>query len=384
VASTSISVSAEVIVSDFFGNVVGLPLTGGNATGGYTIANSGVTTSPYYLYIYIDDEQITACPAGVSPPCPSQESFYFDSSNFGAGTLTSSSYTPTTPDPSNLNCQGPPPNPCVTGTPVSGAPPSHYLGSANTPNTKVGLYTFVFNIPQGQALTMNITYNSTANPDVSDSIYIAINNPVTTTIVGDPQFVGLRGQSYQVHGIDGAVYNIITEQSTQVNARFVFLTEGQCPIINGIPDNNCWSHPGSYLGEIGIQQIVDGKVHAALITAGNAKQGFAAITLDGKALKVGETKSYGTFKITYISTHRVSVSTTNYDIEFSNSDAFVNQALKAKTSLSKLSSHGLLGQTHTAKVYSTPTRYIEGSVDDYVIADNDIFGTEFVFNQFQQ
>ena len=25
--------------------------------------------------------------------------------------------------------------------------------------------------------------------------------------IGDPQFVGLRGQQYQVHGMDGAVYN---------------------------------------------------------------------------------------------------------------------------------------------------------------------------------
>jgi len=50
--------------------------------------------------------------------------------------------------------------------------------------------------------------------------------------------------------------------------------------------------------------------------------------------------------------------------------------------LSKLHSHGLLGQTHSSKVYSTATRYIEGSVDDYIIADDDIFGTDFVYNQF--
>ena len=60
--------------------------------------------------------------------------------------------------------------------------------------------------------------------------------------MGDPQFVGLRGQSYQIHGLDGMVYNIITEQQCQVNARFVFLSSGQCPLVEGVAGNDCWSH----------------------------------------------------------------------------------------------------------------------------------------------
>ena len=50
-----ISVSADTIVQDNFGNIIGLPLTGGEATGGYTIVNSQVPTSPYFLRIYIND-----------------------------------------------------------------------------------------------------------------------------------------------------------------------------------------------------------------------------------------------------------------------------------------------------------------------------------------
>jgi len=42
-----------------------------------------------------------------------------------------------------------------------------------------------------------------------------------------------------------------------------------------------------------------------------------------------------------------------------------------------------LGQTHSTKTHRSPLRYIEGDVDDYVIADNDIFGDDFVYNQFQ-
>jgi len=57
--------------------------------------------------------------------------------------------------------------------------------------------------------------------------------------------------------------------------------------------------------------------------------------------------------------------------------------LFAKVPLRRLAGHGLLGQTHSTKVYPGTTRYIEGSVDDYVIGDDDVFGTDFVYNQFQ-
>ena len=223
--------------------------------------------------------------------------------------------------------------------------------------------------------------NAGAPQPVVDLISILVTNPAV--VVGDPQFVGLRGQSFQVHGIDGAVYNIVSEPQTQVNSRFVFLSEGECPIVNGAADANCWSHPGSYLGEMSFQQIVDGKVHKALIVAGSAKTGFASVELDGKALKVGDAFTFGSFSVKMVSTRHVSVQTENFSFELSNSDMFINQAVSNRAPLSKLSSHGLLGQTHQAKIYPTAARYIEGEVDDYVIADNDIFGSDFAFNKFQ-
>jgi hypothetical protein len=78
----------------------------------------------------------------------------------------------------------------------------------------------------------------------------------------------------------------------------------------------------------------------------------------------------------------VSIATEHFTFDLSNSDMFINQGVTSRVALSKLRSHGLLGQTHSSKVYSTATRYIEGSVDDYIIADDDIFGTDFVYNQF--
>lgn len=38
-------------------------------------------------------------------------------------------------------------------------------------------------------------------------------------VLGDPQFVGLRGQSFQVHGIDGTVYSLVSSATTAINAQ---------------------------------------------------------------------------------------------------------------------------------------------------------------------
>jgi hypothetical protein len=349
--------NAEVIVQDQFDNLVGLPLTGGNDTGGYTVNNPSVPTSPYILQVIVSD--------GSEPGFgPTHEVFWLlpGTPLFGNATLTNMYFVPS----------------------GSSTPQNTTLGSPQNPNSGIGTYFYIFTIPVNGFVQVNITYNSTA-PLETDLIFIQVANPasVQTHIVGDPQFIGLRGQSYQVHGVDGAVYNIISEANTQVNSRFVFLSEGQCPIFNGVADNNCWSHPGSYLGELSFQQVVDGKIHAGLVTAGSAKDGFSAIQMDGHALKVGDTITYGTFSLSYISTHRVKFETEHFSFDLSNSDYFVNQAVRVKTSLNRLTSHGLLGQTHSNKVYATATRYIEGNVDDYIISDNDIFGDDFVYNQFQ-
>jgi len=271
-----------------------------------------------------------------------------------------------------------------TSNPVPGS----YLANQQFPNNAAGLYQFRFTIPVLGRVVVNFSY-SAMNPNLPtgpiintvDEISIQVDNPAT--VIGDPQFIGLRGQSYQVHGIDGAVYNIISEKNTQVNSRFVFLTEGECPIVAGKADKNCWSHPGSYLGEMSFQQRVDGQLHKLSVEAGSAKTGFAAIELNGKTLTVGDSYTFGTFSVNYQSTHRVHIQTEHFSFELANSDMFINQAVKTLIPLSKLTSHGLLGQTHAAKVYPTTIKYIDGHVDDYVITDNNIYGTEFVYNQFQ-
>jgi hypothetical protein len=363
------SVNAETIVSDNLGNTVGLPLGGGNATGAITNTNSMVSTSPYMLNVFINNGVQTNNQGPVVSG--SRESFYMSPPNnagkYGNATLVASGWSPVFSS--------------TTLTPA--VPLTKYLGSQALPINTTGLYQFTFTIPVLRSVFVELTYlNSGAPNPVSDLISILVTNPAV--VVGDPQFVGLRGQSFQVHGIDGAVYNIITEAQMQVNARFAFLSEGECPIINGAPDVNCWSHPGSYLGEMSFQQIVDGKLHQLLVTSGSAKQGFAAIVLDGKALTIGDSFSFGEFSVSFTTSHRITVQTEKFSFELANSDMFINQAVSNRVPLNKLNSHGLLGQTHAAKVYSTANRYIAGEIDDYVIADNDILGTSFAYNKFSQ
>jgi hypothetical protein len=199
---------------------------------------------------------------------------------------------------------------------------------------------------------------------------------------GDPQFVGLRGQSYQVHGMHGAVYNIITGADMQVNARFVFLTSGHCPVQDSVPDTNCWSHPGSYMGAMSFQVRVKGVVHQLLAIAGPAGLGFSAISLDNSPLWAGAIRTLDSFNITVRSSRLLDIDTTAFTFQLSNSDNFINQAVSPRISLSQLGTHGLLGQTHSTKVYPSKVRHIQGEVDDYAIADNDLLGTNFVHNLF--
>ena len=203
--------------------------------------------------------------------------------------------------------------------------------------------------------------------------------------LGDPQFRGLLGQSFQVHGIDGAVYNLVSDRRTQINARFVFLTSGKCPNTNNGSTAGCWSHPGSYMGELSFQQVVDGELHYCAILSGSASAGFSSVQVDGITLKQGEGRTFGShFSIEYLSSHYAVVRVEQYELQLGNSDQFINvEALVPLVPLAQLQSHGLLGQTHASRVYPNALKYVEGEVDDYLIASNNMLASDFVFNQFE-
>jgi len=218
------------------------------------------------------------------------------------------------------------------------------------------------------------------NSTCSTAYVLEVTNPANISVRGDPQFIGLRGQTYQVHGIDGGVYNLITDKTYQLNSRFTFLNGPRpCSIMpsTGQKSLACWTHPGSYISELGLK-TADTEL---LISAGSAAVGFSAVTMKGIAIKVGESKG----SVSFNTTHELTLRFGSWTIEVENSDMFVNlrSVHVAANSWSRLRTHGLLGQTWSNKRYSGPVIDIEGDVDDYLVANNSIFGTSFVFSMME-
>ena len=220
-----------------------------------------------------------------------------------------------------------------------------------------------------------------------------------SAVVGDPQFVGLLGQSYQVHGMDGEVYSIISDRLVQVNARFTFLSSGRCDKDNetGKPLYTCWTHPGSYLTAIGIRTAGGDTV---VLTAGKAADGFDSLVVNDQRIatfaadttKWSMTLSRADPTLPPLTIHRINSRTftlTNaglYTLTLQNSDSFINILRVAVSSMTRLvhseRSHGLIGQTWQHRTDGLDVAEVEGRVDDYVEADGDLLGCAFLFNKF--
>ena len=212
-----------------------------------------------------------------------------------------------------------------------------------------------------------------------------------SAIIGDPSFVGFLGQEYQVHGIDQHVYNLISSATLQLNALFVFLSAGRCPATD-LPrvNDNCWSHPGSYLGSIALQLLVEGEVHVVSLVSGGADGGFEAVLVDGVdvgvdgVVVVADGQGEDVLVVRRLHSHEVVVRTPSFSFTLHNSDRFINQAIRIHTSVRQLKVqgvHGLIGQTHTRKQRKRAIPHIDGEVEDYNVRDG-LTGTDFVYNQF--
>ena len=201
-------------------------------------------------------------------------------------------------------------------------------------------------------------------------------------VIGDPQFVGLLGQSFQVHGIDGAVYSLIIDRGVLVNARFRYLSSGRCPQAASHA-SNCWSHPGSYLGEVGVVSEDGNRLH---VVSGDWSTGFDRVTLDGAVLSVLSNTTRAGLDVQMLSAFELRVRVGNWELLLHNSDRFVNVVETRVLHWPKLSasggSHGLLGQTwHMPREGKRDgqVQYIEGDVDEYVEQNNDILGGAFLY-----
>jgi hypothetical protein len=230
--------------------------------------------------------------------------------------------------------------------------------------------------------------NTNPGPNVTSYSFTIVRKP--NPIIGDPQIYGLQGQDFQVHGIPDEIFNMITYPNLQVNARFVYLSSGACH------DNftACFAHPGTYISEEGIRLGKD-KVH---IVAGSFKKGLT-VSVNGKKM----TESKSTLKlgsVHMINHRRVVVKTPIMAITISNSDKFLNQetslydakllALGAERKVlldgekfhPEVPLHGLQGQTWRNVEYPSGLEY-EGSISDYHVTSGNLYGNEFVFNQFK-
>jgi hypothetical protein len=276
--------------------------------------------------------------------------------------------------------------------------PQVYSPDVNTGVADVEFSNWLFrnNGPINNTLQLNVTETIVVGLDVTQcsyvyNIYFLNPQPGAPTggfVTGDPQFVGLRGQSFQVHGVDGAVYNLISDKSMQLNSRFTFL-EGPrpCPVMpsTGKPSAACWSHPGSYLSELALKTIGGSRLS---IVSGNAATGFSSITLNGEPLTSGSASlDFGarlTGSVTTLNSHEISIHAGYFDIIIENNDSFLNlrQVSVPASAWNKLASHGLLGQTWKKATYSGKIKEIQGKVDDYLIESDDMFGDDFQYNLF--
>ena len=176
------------------------------------------------------------------------------------------------------------------------------------------------------------------------------------TVLGDPSFSGFHGQApYQVHGIPGEVFNVLTAASLQVNALFTFLDRGdaltsaemvaarQRHSTTALPVTQPWSHPGTYLSQLGIRV---GNL-SLLLEAGSYEEGIrAARLLSGEGLEVGQTVRDGRVSVTWETTHAVRVRHPLVSFVAVNSDGFFNvedAQLLSKAAFQGLD--GLLGQS---------------------------------------
>ena len=180
--------------------------------------------------------------------------------------------------------------------------------------------------------------------------------------VGDPQFHGFLGQSYQVHGTSNTVFSLISDALVQVNAVFVFLTEGRCPSAAlELPLHSaCWSHPGSYLGRLTLQSIA-GRLHRRGGRHGRLwlqqSGGQWARATSGRGVTGNEvsgvdhphahhlSRTHCTLRHSHILQCHVGL----FALTITNSDGFVNLhevSVSDWTALThEVRSHGLLGQT---------------------------------------
>ena len=259
------------------------------------------------------------------------------------------------------------------------------------PAAELELYDYASNLAMPAAFTtgyysVNLAVDLVTCPFIPTTL-TAQPGSCAASVVGDPQFVGLLGQLYQVHGVHDTVYNLISDRHVQVNSRFVFLSSGEClRNSEGQPLYTCWSHAGSYLQSIALQ-TADGD--RLLVVAGAAAMGFSNATLGRQQLSVSDAVNGhdGKLTITFTSLRSITIANAGlWSISLENSDGFLNivslSVSNWSTLVTALKPHGLIGQTWRRDQKGDDVKQVEGRVDDYAERANDLFGCSVMYNRF--
>jgi hypothetical protein len=239
---------------------------------------------------------------------------------------------------------------------------------------------------------------------LDDQQYCRVTGDPDGSISGDPQFVGLQGQNFQVHGLSFEHFNLISTPNFCLNARFIYLNSGKCDYSN----TACWTHPGTYLDQLGF--LLPGK--QIKVFAGSHSEGLKVwvnqIKLEPN--QIGGSISFNNNTDTdsiYLPRHdKLFVQTPLFHIEVTNSDYFFNirftlldqnllrlgaqeLILDDDSSLDKLSLlypnvaiDGLLGQTWRNVRYASGAPF-RGEIEDYMILSHGLLDPNFLFSVYE-
>ena len=220
-------------------------------------------------------------------------------------------------------------------------------------------------------------------------------------VSGDPSFVGFLGQQFQLHGIPGRVFNLLSSSRLQLNSRFSFIGEGEVMTggemkqtrlfraIKGaaLPNTKAWSHEGTFLSEIGLK-LDNVKLQ---LTAGAYATGMT-VEVDGKAVQPSDTviQVADDLTVSFPTAHVLYVSHPLLSFSVVNSDRFFNlEAAALNSDATALDLDGLLGQTYSAeadnRVMGGSSEVREHLLLDYLLPTEDaLFSNDFVRNRFTQ
>ena len=316
--------------------------------------------------------------------------------------------------------------------PVADYRPTHYIAQTLVSSGGKSVLSFTQNGSTPVLYSLAV-WSAAAAPD--QITYVSLTTaagqyvpPSPGGVIGDPQFTGFLGQSFQFHGIPDEYFNILTSPHAQLNAQFLFLTsqperlrQGEQRLFrlrssaqNRLPDTAAWTHDGTYLGQVGIkvQLPVDQSQQrvelTCLATPGRYKLGMESVTLQDTPVDLqdalypvdlirlaGLSSPSADVQLVLLSRHVLRVSSPLFTVLLVNSDGFFNleNATLSEQPGAASQLDGLLGQTADEKRYfpaaqraaaagTSKKDYSAHQRLDYLVADRDPLSSDYVANRY--